>query len=81
MTVDPHAVSAEELRQIVERIEAMNEEIEDFTAQRGGVYDEAKGCGYDTKVLRKIVALRKLKPDDLAEQEAVLDVYRQALGL
>jgi len=42
---------------------------------------EAKGRGYDVKVLRKIIALRKRKPDDIAEEEAVLDLYKAALGM
>jgi uncharacterized protein (UPF0335 family) len=42
---------------------------------------EAKGRGYDTRVLRKVIALRKREPDDIAEEEAVLDMYRQALGM
>ncbi|HBU15024.1 MAG TPA: hypothetical protein DEF16_09590, partial [Gemmobacter sp.] len=42
---------------------------------------EAKGRGYDTKVMKKVVALRKRKPDDIAEEEAILDMYKQALGM
>jgi uncharacterized protein (UPF0335 family) len=78
---DPYAVTASELRQFIERYEQLEAEKKDVADQQKEVMAEAKGRGYDTKALRKIVALRKLKPDDLAEQEAVLDVYKQALGM
>jgi len=76
-----YAVTAEELRQFIERYERLEAEKKDVAEQQKEVMAEAKGRGYDTKALRKIVALRKLKPADLAEQEAVLDVYKQALGM
>jgi uncharacterized protein (UPF0335 family) len=78
---DAYAVTAEELRQFIERYEQLEAEKKDVADQQKEVMAEAKGRGYDTKALRKIVALRKLKPDDLAEQEAVLDVYKIALGM
>ena len=53
----------------------------DVAEQQKGLMAEAKGRGYDTKVMRKVIALRKRKPDELAEEEAVLEVYKAALGM
>ena len=74
-------VTADELRQFVERYEHLEAEKKDITDQQKEVMAEAKGRGYDTKALRKIIALRKKKPDEIAEEEAVLDIYRTALGM
>ena len=78
---DSYGIAAEELRQFVERYEQLEAEKKDITEQQKEVMAEAKGRGYDTKALRKIVALRKQKPDDIAEQEAILDIYKAALGM
>lgn len=78
---DPYAVTAEELRQFIERYEHLDAEKKDIADQQKEVMAEAKGRGYDTKVIRKIIALRKRKPDEIAEEEAVLDVYKAALGM
>lgn len=74
-------VTADELRQFIERFETLEAEKKDIAEQQKEVMQEAKGRGYDTKALRKIVALRKQAPDERAEQEAVLDVYLSALGM
>ena len=78
---DPYAVTADELRQFIERFEQLESEKKDVADQQKEVMAEAKGRGYDTKVLRKVVALRKRKPDDIAEEEAVLEMYKAALGM
>lgn len=78
---DAYNVTAEELRQFIERYEQLESEKKDVTEQQKEVMAEAKGRGYDTKVLRKVVALRKRKPDDIAEEEAVLEMYKSALGM
>ena len=78
---DPYAVTADELRQFIERFEQLEAEKKDVADQQKELMAEAKGRGYDTKAMRKIVALRKKKPDELAEEEAVLEVYKQALGM
>ena len=78
---DPHNVTADELRQFIERYEQLEAEKKDITEQQKEVMAEAKGRGYDTKVLRKIMALRKRKADDIAEEESILDLYKQALGM
>lgn len=76
-----YRVTADELRQFVERYERLEAEKRDIADQQKEVMAEAKGRGYDTKVLRKVIALRKREPDDIAEEEAVLEMYRQALGM
>ena len=62
---DTYAVTADELRQFVERFEQLESEKKDLADQQKELMAEAKGRGYDTKVLRKVVALRKRKPDDI----------------
>jgi uncharacterized protein (UPF0335 family) len=78
---DPYAVTADELRQFIERFEQLDSEKKDVAEQQKELMAEAKGRGYDTKVMRKVIALRKRKPDELAEEEAVLEVYKAALGM
>ena len=78
---DPYAVTADELRQFIERYEQLDSEKKDVTEQQKELMAEAKGRGYDTKVMRKVIALRKRKPDDIAEEEAVLELYKSALGM
>lgn len=56
-------------------------EKKDLAERRKEIMSEAKGRGYDTKVIRKIIALRKRSADDIAEEEAVLDMYKAALGM
>ena len=69
-----------ELRQFVERIEQLNAEISDLTEDRKEVYTELKGRGYDAGVVRKLIAIRKRRADDVAEEEAILAMYRAAVG-
>lgn len=76
-----YEVTADELRQIIERIEAQNARISDETEARKEIYAEAKGRGYCTKTIRKIVALRKKRADEIAEEEAIEGMYRSALGM
>tara|TARA_R110000851_G_scaffold1748_1_gene6813 strand:- start:16281 stop:16538 length:258 start_codon:yes stop_codon:yes gene_type:complete len=80
-TDQSYNVTAEELRQFVERFERLDAEKKDLADQQKEVMAEAKGRGYDTGVLRKIIALRKRDGDDIAEEEAVLEMYREALGM
>ena len=80
-TLDTYAVTADELRQFIERHEQLDSEKRDVAEQIKELMAEAKGRGYDTKVLRKVIALRKRKPDDIAEEEAVLEMYKAALGM
>ena len=78
---DAYNVTADELRQFIERFEQLESEKKDVTEQQKELMAEAKGRGYDTKVMKKVIALRKRKPDDIAEEEAVLEMYKQALGM
>ena len=74
-------VAAQELRQFVERFERLEIEKKDIADAQKEVMAEAKGRGYDTKVMRKLIAMRKRDANDLAEEEAVLDMYKAALGM
>ena len=76
-----YRVTAGELRQFIERFETLEIEKRNIAAQQKEVMAEAKGRGYDTKILRKLVVLRKRDLQDIAEEEAVLDMYKSALGM
>lgn len=78
---DTYSVTADELRQFIERFEQLESEKADVAEQQKELMAEAKGRGYDTKVLRKVIALRKRKPDDIAEEEAIMEMYMAALGM
>ncbi|MEH6774477.1 MAG: DUF2312 domain-containing protein [Cereibacter changlensis] len=79
--LDSYNVTADELRQFIERFETLEAEKKDVTEQQKELMAEAKGRGYDTKVMKKVVALRKRKPDDIAEEETILELYKSALGM
>ncbi|WP_283258262.1 DUF2312 domain-containing protein [Pseudomonas sp. GX19020] len=81
VTSDAFSVTGDELRQLIERIEQFEAEKKDISEQLKEVYAEAKGRGFDTKALRKIVSLRKQDPDERQEAEAILEVYMTALGM
>ena len=70
-----------QLRSLVERIERLEEEKKATMADIKEVYAEAKGHGFDTKILRKVISLRKRESHELAEEEAILELYMQALGM
>jgi uncharacterized protein (UPF0335 family) len=72
-------VHGAQLRGIVERIERLEEEKAQVAEQVKEVYAEAKGNGFDPKILRKVVAMRRLTPDERAEVEAIMDLYLQAI--
>lgn len=74
-------VAAAELRQFVERVERLNEEKQTLTEDIREVYAEAKGRGYDTKIVRKIVAMRKRDENTRREEQAILELYCDALGM
>lgn len=69
------------LRLLIERVERLEEEKKGIADDIKDVYAEAKAVGYDTKIMKQIVRLRKMKPDDRKEMEMLLDTYRAALGL
>jgi len=76
-----YRVTAAELRAFIERYERLEIEKKDIADQQKEVMAEAKGRGYDVKVLRKLVALRKKDPAEISEEEAVLELYKEALGM
>lgn len=75
------AIARDQLRAFIERIERMEEEKKAITEDIKEIYAEAKGMGYDTKVLRQVVRIRKQDQNERAEQEAILDTYLHALGM
>jgi uncharacterized protein (UPF0335 family) len=82
MTTEPqYNVTAEELRWFFDRIEHLIAEKQDIADQIKDVYAEAKGRGYTTSIIREIVKLRKKDADTRAEEEAVLEMYLEALGM
>jgi uncharacterized protein (UPF0335 family) len=76
-----YRVTAGELRQFVERYERLEEEKQAIAGHQKEVMAEAKSRGYDTKALRKLIALRKKDPQEISEEEAILQLYRDALGM
>ena len=78
---DSYRVTGEELRQFVERFERLEIEKKDISDQQKEVMAEAKSRGYDTRIMRKIVSLRTRDLEDLAEEEAILSMYKTALGM
>jgi uncharacterized protein (UPF0335 family) len=74
-------IAADELRQFIEQFEHLEAEKKDITDQQKDIMSEAKARGYDTNAMRKIIAMRKRDKNDLAEEEAVLDLYLSALGM
>ena len=76
-----YEITADQLRSFIERYERLEAEKQDIADQQKDVLAEAKGCGYDTAILREIIKLRKMDPQDRAEKEAILQIYLDALGL
>lgn len=76
-----HNSADDRLRLLIERVERLEEEKKGISDDIRDVYAEAKAVGYDPKIMRQIVRLRKMKPDDRAEMEMILDTYKKALGL
>lgn len=81
MTAGDNSVEDKRLLLLIQRIETMEEEKKHVADDIKDVYLEAKSVGYDAKIMRQIVRLRKMNPDDRAEMEMVLDTYKRALGL
>jgi len=79
MTQQP--MTASQLKSIIERIERLEEERKGLAADIKEIYAEAKGNGFDPKIIRMIIRLRKLNPSDRAEQDLLLDTYKSALGM
>ena len=76
-----YRATADELRQFIERIERQELEKQDIAEGIKEIYAEAKSTGYDTAILRKIISMRKKDAGTLAEEQAVMDMYLEALGM
>jgi uncharacterized protein (UPF0335 family) len=74
-------IAADRLRSLVERIERLEEERRALANDVKDIYAEAKSAGFDVKVLRQLIRLRRQEPAEIEEQESLLDVYRRALGM
>ena len=81
MTDQAYNVTADELRQFIERAEQLAAEKKDLSEQESELFAEAKGRGYDQKAMKALISLRKRKPDEIAEQEALMEMYKSALGM
>lgn len=78
---DTSEIAAERLRSFIERVERLEEDRTNLNADIREVYSEAKSAGFDAKTMRVIVRLRKLEPNERQEQEHLLEVYRNAVGV
>ncbi len=78
---EPGGIAAQRLRAFIERIERLEEEKAALSADIREVYAEARGEGFDAKTMRQVVRLRKLESAERQEQQALLDLYKAALGL
>jgi uncharacterized protein (UPF0335 family) len=74
-------ISGQNLRQYIERIERLEEDKKVIAEDIKEVFAEAKGNGFDVKIMRKIISIRKVEPTELEEQETLLDLYKSALGM
>ena len=74
-------IAADRLRSLVDRIERLEEERKALGSDIKDIYAEAKSAGFDVKVLRQLIRIRKQEPAEVEEQETMLDVYRRALGM
>ncbi len=80
-TSDVGGIAADRLRSIIERIERLEEERRALGSDIKDIYAEAKSAGFDTKVLRQIISIRRKEPAEVEEQETLLDLYKRALGM
>jgi len=78
---DVGGIAGERLKSFIERIERLEEEKRALAEDIKEVFGEAKGSGFDTKIMRQIIKIRRMDKDDLDEQETLLDVYKRALGM
>ena len=78
---DVGGIAGERLKSLIERVERLEEEKRALAEDIKEVYAEAKGVGFDVKIMRQIVKIRKMDQDELDEQETLLDVYKRALGM
>jgi uncharacterized protein (UPF0335 family) len=74
-------IAADRLRSLIERIERLEEERKALASDIKDIYAEAKSAGFDVKVVRQLISIRRKEPADVEEQETLLDLYRRALGM
>ena len=74
-------IAADRLRSLIERIERLEEERKALGSDIKDIYAEAKSAGFDVKVLRQLISIRRKEPAEVEEQESLLDIYRRALGM
>jgi len=80
-TQETYRVTADELRQFIERVERLEAEKKDISDSQKEIFLQAKSSGYDVKVMRKVIALRKRNREEIQEEEAILGMYMEALGM
>ncbi len=80
-TTETGGIAGDRLRSLVERIERLEEEKKALAEDIKDVFTEAKSAGFDVKVLRQLIRLRRQQPAEIEEQETLLDLYRRALGM
>jgi len=78
---DVGGIAGDRLKSFIERIERLEEEKQALANDIKEVYAEAKGTGFDTKIMRQLIRLRKMDKDDLDEQETLIDIYKRAIGM
>jgi uncharacterized protein (UPF0335 family) len=80
-TRETGGIAADRLRSLIERIERLEEERKALGSDIKDIYAEAKSAGFDVKVLRQLISIRRKEPAEVEEQESLLDIYRRALGM
>jgi len=78
---DVGGIAGDRLKSFIERIERLEEEKKTLASDIKEVYAEAKGTGFDTKIIRQLIRLRRMDKDDLDEQETLIDIYKRAIGM
>jgi uncharacterized protein (UPF0335 family) len=78
---DVGGIAGDRLKSFIERIERLEEEKKALANDIKEVYAEAKGTGFDTKIIRQLIRMRKMDQDDLDEQETLIDIYKRAIGM
>jgi uncharacterized protein (UPF0335 family) len=78
---DTQGITGDQLKSYIERIEKLEEEIGNLNQDKREVYSEAKANGFDTKVMRQLIQLRRKDPQDRSEQEELLSIYKSAIGM
>jgi uncharacterized protein (UPF0335 family) len=78
---DISGISGNQLRLFIEKVECLEEEKNDLMENLRDVFAEAKSVGFDVKIMKQIIKLRKMKKEDVVEQEELLDIYKAALGM